>query len=250
MTEDLFGRMGNGVKHFVTTFFPWLWHTVRAEWIRYAILIVSSTQTYGLLKFFAPSWAFWLPAAGVGLMELSSIFWFWREATANAIERGGEEVKLQERLANSMIWLCLGMSGVTMIAGAFLEVTSSQLSVILHPNPQVTAFLGWAAIVGIFLLGVTELVVDWQYRRADPTLEMERQHRAAHRRLLQQKRQVELKNETSVMSQQNAILDKRYQRMSRHIARLRANAEFTSKTSDVLKKPRRVPARAKKKTRK
>lgn len=247
MNDDLFSRIGKSITGFFGKLFPWLFNEIRTDWIRLSILTLSATQTFYLFDQIRPTWAFWLPFAAVALMEVGTIFWIWRENVANdRTDAKGKVVHTQENIANAMIWTCLGTSGLTMIAGALLEITNSKLSEFLKVNPAITSFVGWVAIVAVFLLGLGEMVMDWQYRRADPELEMEKAHRGLKRELLRKRKETALRAENKVIDHANAYLDKKYARHSRVIGQRRAAEEFKRETADVFNKKRRASVRRKK----
>jgi len=168
------------------------------NWLKSMVLIASATQTFALISFFAPAWAFWLPFIGVMLMEGAVPIWQAREQMADEQEGKGlseKEKAAQERIANIMVWLCIFMTATTMIGGALVEVSTGQMAKILKPNETITAFMGWASIVGIFLLGSTHLIADWRYRRLDPMFKMKQEFRREQRRLLRIKNKVKLQDE-------------------------------------------------------
>lgn len=157
---------------------------VKANWIKLLVLIASATQTYSLVGYVAPEWAWWLPLIGVLLMEGAVPYWQQFEEMADIADGVKDDVKknAQERLANVMVWLTILMSAVTMVAGAVIEVADSEkLSKFMKPDAGTTAFLGWLAIIGIFLLGTVHLIAHWQYKRLDPALIIARENRQAVR---------------------------------------------------------------------
>lgn len=171
------------------------------NWITIVVLVLSATQTFTLVDYFAPEWAIWLPFVGVAMMEGGFLYWKWREMEADAADGSIDDVEKneQEKKANFMVYVTLGMSVVTMLAGALLEVGQSALSQYLSA-PGMTAFMGWIAITGIFVLAGLHLFMDWQYHRTDPDVKMAREHRAAMRKAGRQQLMAQQQAEITIAS--------------------------------------------------
>jgi hypothetical protein len=195
------------------------------HWITVIILGVSSTQTYYLVNLFAPKYASWLPALGVGLMEGGFLYWRWREYEADPIDDGKINTNKQEFIANIMVYATLFASVVTMLAGAALEIANSDLAYILT-IPNMDNLLGMFAIAFIFLLAGAHLFADWQYRKHDPDGAQERAYREQTRLLARQKREADIEGQKIVLAGRNAELKRRYSEQGAEIGRGQASAEF------------------------
>lgn len=219
------------IRNGIVITFKW----VKYNWLKAMVLIASATQTFALIHFFAPEWAFWLPYIGVMLMEGAIPLWQEREENADAADGSidDKEKNAQERIANGMIWVCIFMSAITMVGGALVEVSTSQMTDILKPNAQVTSAMGWASIVGIFLLGSLHLVFDWRFRRADPFRKLEREHRAALRAFERKRRKAVLDGEELTIKTELNHLRHLYRQGARSIGRSRAEEMFADDTGDL-----------------
>lgn len=208
---------------------PGIKEYILEHWIKMIVLVVSSTQTFSLVKFFAPTWAFWLPYVAVLLIEGATPYWQYREAEADAAD-GNVDDKVknkQETIANRMVWVGLVAVCLTMIAGALIEVSNSEvLSSILKPNESVTGLFGWLAIIGVFLFGAIQMYADWQYRRHDPKMSMAREHRAELRTLDRQRQRTINAGEQFTMKYEAAELRRGYNRNAKKVGSQRANIQL------------------------
>jgi len=195
------------------------------HWMTVVILGVSSTQTYFLVGTFAPKWALWLPALGVCLMEGGYLYWRWREYEADPIDDGRTNTNKQESIANTMVYLTLSASVLTMLAGATIEIAQSDMAYLLTiPNMEV--YLGLLAVVCIFVLAGGHLYADWQYRRNDPDAALERDFREQTRKLTRDKRTAEIEGEKIVMKGRNAELARLYGEKGAQMGQNKAIDEF------------------------
>lgn len=216
---DLGSRTGDNFKAFG--------YYLQDHFIQLVVVAVSATQTYFLVSQIAPRWASWLPILGVCLMEGGYIFWMWREFEADIADGSLADVEKneQEKIANSMVYITLGLSVLTMLAGGLLEITKSDLASYL----QVPVLANWAALLaisGIFVLAGVHLFYDWRYRRADPDVALNREHRAKMRKIGRERLLAELEGEEKVTAEEvkhsRALIDQNKQR----IGETRANTNF------------------------
>jgi hypothetical protein len=235
---DLGSRFTNGLANFSQNFFkvfvPNAKEYIVEHWIKIIVLIASATQTYSLIKFFAPAWAWWLPVVAVLLTEGATPFWQWREAEADAADGNVDDVEMnkQETIANGMVWTGLVAVCVTMIAGALIQVSNSEvLSRILKPNEAVTGALGWTAIVGVFLFGAVQMWADWQYHRADPMLTLERENRAKMRLLNRRRTAAIYRGEERTTKFEARAITKNYNTQSKVLGAKRGNERFRKATA-------------------
>ncbi len=197
------------------------------HWMTVVILGVSATQTYFLVSTFSPDWALWLPALGVCLMEGGYLYWRWREYEADPLDAQGKGVSnKQEEIANVMVYLTLGASGLTMLAGAALEIGQSDLAYILQTVPNLETYLGLFAVTCIFLLAVGHLYADWQYRRNDPDAVMERNFREEERKLTRDRRRADIEGEKIILTGRNEELRRLYGANGANMGRDKAVKEF------------------------
>lgn len=200
------------------------------------ILGVSATQTYMLVSLFAPDWALWLPALGVCLMEGGYLYWRWREYESDPLDIQGKGVSnKQEEIANVMVYLTLGASVLTMLAGATLEIANSDLAYILT-IPNMEMYLGLFAVAAIFILGGLHLYADWQYRRNDPDAVMERNFREEARKLERERRKADIDGEKIILRGRNAELSRLYGEKGEGMGRTRAADEFESMVNRANKR--------------
>jgi uncharacterized membrane protein len=185
-----------------------------------------------MVDFFAPEWAFWLPFVAIAVMEGGVIMWEYLEEVADMADGNVEDTEknAQERIAAFMVWVSLAMSGLTMIAGVFIEVTQSRLSEMLTPNPALLNFFGWAALTGIFLLVTLNLFMEWRYKRSDPIRIMERENRQKERMANRLARQAELEGQVRIAQKEAEFLRKRYKRASTRIGYGKAKERFEKGT--------------------
>lgn len=199
------------------------------HWMTVVILGVSATQTYYLVSRFAPDWAWWLAALGVCLMEGGFLYWRWREYEADPLDLDGKgNTNKQESIANVMVYLTLGTSVLTMLAGASLEIGKSDLAYILQTLPGLENYLGLGAVVCIFLLAGGHLYADWQYRRNDPDAKMERDFREDMRELERKRRKTNIDGQKIIMEGRNKELRRRYDEEGEGMGVLDATNEFNS----------------------
>lgn len=197
------------------------------HWMTVVILGVSATQTYFLVSTFAPDWALWLPALGVCLMEGGYLYWRWREYEADPLDVQGKGVSnAQEGIANVMVYLTLGASVLTMLAGAALEIGQSDLAYILQTVPNLETYLGLFAVTCIFLLAGGHLYADWQYRRNDPDAVMERNFREEERKLTRDRRRANIDGEKIILTGRNEELRRLYGANGANMGRDKAVKEF------------------------
>lgn len=197
------------------------------HWMTVVILGVSATQTYFLVSTFAPDWALWLPALGVCLMEGGYLYWRWREYEADPLDVQGKGVSnAQEGIANVMVYLTLGASVLTMLAGAALEIGQSDLAYILQTVPNLETYLGLFAVTCIFLLAGGHLYADWQYRRNDPDAVMERNFREEERKLTRDRRRANIDGEKIILIGRNEELRRLYGANGANMGRDKAVKEF------------------------
>ena len=196
------------------------------HWITVIILGVSSTQTYYLVSTFSPDWASWLPLLGVGLMEGGYLYWRWREYESDPLDLQGKGVSnKQEGIANIMVYLTLGASVLTMLAGAALEVANSDIAFILA-IPDMEMYLGLFAVTCIFLLAGGHLYADWQYRRNDPDAVMERNFREESRKLTRDRRRADIDGEKIILNGRNEELRRLYGANGANMGKNKAAEEF------------------------
>jgi uncharacterized Tic20 family protein len=208
------------------------------HWMTVVILGVSATQTYYLVSTFAPAWALWLPALGVCLMEGGYLYWRWREYEADPLDIDGKQnTNKQESIANVMVYLTLGASVLTMLAGAALEISQSELAYILKTIPDMETYLGLFAVVCIFLLAGGHLYADWQYRRNDPDAVMERNFRESERELERARRKANIEGQKIVMEGRNNELRRLYDANGANMGRSKAAEEFEA----IANKPKTNP---------
>ena len=215
-------------------FFKWLGGWFRDHYILLGGLALSSTQTFVMVDFFAPEWAFWLPFVAIAVMEGGVIMWEYLEEVADMADGDVEDTEknAQERIASFMVWVSLGMSGPTMIAGVFVEVTQSQLAEILSPNPALLNFFGWISLTGIFLLVTLNLFMEWRYKRADPIRILERENRQKERAANRIARTAELEGQVNIARKEAEFLKKRYKRSATRIGYGRAKDRFEKGTKN------------------
>lgn len=194
------------------------------HWMTLVVLAVSATQTYYLVARFAPVWATWLASLGVCLMEGGFVYWRWREYEADIADGdlADKQKNKQEAIANRMVWITLLTSVFTMLAGAFMEIAESDLAGLLS-DPFIANTAGLLAIVAIFLLAGLHLYHDWQYRRYDPDVVMERGWRAEQRKMDRERHKAELEGEGIVLNGRNAQLREFYGQKGQAIGRGQAN---------------------------
>lgn len=236
---DLGSRISNGLANFSQNFFhvfiPNTKDYIIAHWIKIIVLVVSATQTFSLIKFFAPVWAWWLPIVAVLLTEGATPFWQWRESEADAADGNVDDIEKnkQERIANSMVWTGLIAVSTTMIAGALIQVSNSEvLSAILKPNEQITGALGWLAIVGVFLFGSVQMWADWQYKRNDPMLTLERENRANMRLLTRRRTSAIYRGEERTTKVEARTITQNYNKQSKSLGAKRGNERFQRATEE------------------
>ena len=197
------------------------------HWMTVVILGVSATQTYFLVSTFSPEWALWLPALGVCLMEGGYLYWRWREYEADPLDVQGKGVSnAQEGIANVMVYLTLGASVLTMLAGAALEIGQSDLAYILQTVPNLETYLGLFAVTCIFLLAGGHLYADWQYRRNDPDAVMERNFREEERKLTRDRRRADIDGEKIILTGRNDELRRLYGANGANMGKNKAAEEF------------------------
>ena len=207
------------------------------HWMTVVILGVSATQTYYLVNKFAPEWALWLPALGVCLMEGGYLYWRWREYEADPVDDGKTNTNKQESIANVMVYLTLSASVLTMLAGASLEISQSDLAYILQTVPNMENYLGLFAVICIFLLAGGHLYADWQYRRNDPDAIMEREFRENERQLERDRRKANIDGQKIVMEGRNNELRRLYGANGENMGRSKAAEDFEA----IANKPKTNP---------
>ena len=234
---DFGSRITNGLANFksdlLNIFIPNTKEYLLVHWIKIIVLVASATQTYALIKFFAPAWAWWLPIIAVLLTEGATPFWQWRESEADAADGSvdDKEKNKQERIANGMVWTGLVAVCSTMVAGALIEVSNSeQLSAILKPNESVTGALGWIAIIGVFLFGAIQMWADWQYKRADPMLMIQRENRATMRTLDRRRMQAIYRGEEHTTKIEARTISRNYRTLGKKIGTKRGEESFENAT--------------------
>lgn len=197
------------------------------HWMTVVILGVSATQTYFLVSTFSPDWALWLPALGVCLMEGGYLYWRWREYEADPLDIDGKgNTNKQEEIANVMVYLTLGASVLTMLAGAALEIGQSDMAYILQTIPDMDTYLGLFAVTCIFLLAGGHLYADWQYRRNDPDAVMERNFREEERKLTRDRRRADIDGEKIILTGRNEELRRLYGANGANMGKNKAAEEF------------------------
>lgn len=196
------------------------------HWMTVVILGVSATQTYYLVSTFAPAWAAWLPWLGVCLMEGGYLYWRWREYEADPIDDGKKNTNKQEEIANIMVYLTLGSSVLTMLAGATLEIGQSDMAYLLQTIPNLSTYLGLFAVVCIFVLAGGHLYADWQYRRNDPDAIMERNFREEQRKLTRDRRSADIEGEKIILNGRNEEIRRLYGANGTNMGKTKAAEEF------------------------
>jgi len=208
------------------------------HWMTVVILGVSATQTYFLVSTFSPEWALWLPALGVCLMEGGYLYWRWREYEADPLDVQGKGVSnKQEEIANVMVYLTLGASVLTMLAGAALEIGQSDLAYILQTVPNLETYLGLFAVTCIFLLAGGHLYADWQYRRNDPDAVMERNFREEERKLTRDRRRADIDGEKIILTGRNEELRRLYGANGANMGKNKAAEEFEALVNSRKQNP-------------
>lgn len=208
------------------------------HWMTVVILGVSATQTYFLVSTFSPEWALWLPALGVCLMEGGYLYWRWREYEADPLDVQGKGVSnKQEEIANVMVYLTLGASVLTMLAGAALEIGQSDLAYILQTVPNLETYLGLFAVTCIFLLAGGHLYADWQYRRNDPDAVMERNFREEERKLIRGRRRADIDGEKIILEGRNEELRRLYGANGANMGKNKAAEEFEALVNSRKQNP-------------
>ena len=216
------------------------------HFIQLVVVAVSATQTSYLVSIIAPQWAAWLASFAVLLMEGGYLFWMWREFEADMADGdlSDKEKNAQERIANRMVYITLGLSALTSLAGGFLEVANSDLAMLLTQFPALASYLAIAAISGIFILGVIHLFADWHYRRSDPDIALDRVHRANVRRLARDRQQAVYDGEELVTGEQVQHTRRLYTDNKTRLGQAQAKDEFEQRyqyASDIDANPTKPP---------
>lgn len=200
------------------------------HFIQLVVVGVSATQTFFLVSQIAPNWATWLPVLGVLLMEGGYLFWMWREFEADIADGSLKDIEknAQEKIANRMVYVTLGLSVLTMLAGGLLEIAQSDLLAILE-IPQFANILALLAIGGIFVLAGIHLFADWRYRRADPDVALDRIHRMKMRELHRKQQGAVLDGEEKVMGEEVQATQLLYAANKSKIGQTRANENFQAR---------------------
>lgn len=203
---------------------------IRDHFIQLVVVGVSATQTFYLVQQIAPRWATWLPVLGVLLMEGGYLFWMYREFEADIADGSLADVQknAQERIANRMVYITLGLSVLTMLAGGLLEIAQSDLLALLA-IPAWANIVALIAISGIFVLAGIHLFADWRYRRADPDVALDRQHRKTMRQLKRERDLAMMNGEEKVTQEQVKNTADLYERNKAKIGRERAQEDFTQR---------------------
>lgn len=200
------------------------------HFIQLVVVGVSATQTYFLVSQIAPNWATWLPVLGVLLMEGGYLFWMWREFEADIADGSLQDVEknAQEKIANRMVYVTLGLSVLTMLAGGLLEIAQSDLLAILAV-PAFANIVALIAISGIFVLAGVHLFADWRYRRADPDVALNRVHRMKMRGLHRKQQEAVLSGEEEVTKEEVTHTQQLYTANKEKIGKNRANDGFKTR---------------------
>jgi len=200
------------------------------HFIQLVVVAVSATQTYFLVSQIAPRWATWLPVLGVLLMEGGYLFWMWREFEADIADGSLKDIEknAQEKIANRMVYVTLGLSVLTMLAGALLEVAQSDLLALLAV-PYLANFMALIAISSIFVLAGVHLFADWRYRRADPDIALDRQHRANVRDLRRKKQVAINQGEEQITDEEVGETQRLYRDRKQSIGKQRAGESFDNR---------------------
>lgn len=235
---NFFASAGTSIVEFSIMFYINARAYITQNWIKLIVLIASSTQTFALLSYVAPPWAWWLPYIGILLIEGSIPFWQVKEYNADMADGNLEDTEknAQEKLANKMVWSGLVVMAVTMIAGLFIEVSDSEkLSAILKPDERTTAFISWVSMIGIFLFGAVQVYADWQYKRKDPFLLLEKEKRAGQRALTRKQIRTINKGEEEIQKHQTRATIRSYREAGKRIGT--ARAEKHMKTVELQGNP-------------
>jgi hypothetical protein len=197
------------------------------HFIQLVVVAVSATQTYYLVSQIAPRWAMWLPGLGVLLMEGGYMFWMWREFEADIADGSLKDIEknAQERIANRMVYITLGLSVLTMLAGGLLEIAQSDLLELLAV-PVWANVVALIAISGIFVLAGIHLFADWRYRRADPDVFLERDHRKTMRELRRKRDRAAMTGEEQITDEEIKTAQGLYNSKKEEIGRQRAQDDF------------------------
>lgn len=210
------------------------WDYLKDHFIQLVVVGVSATQTYFLVSQIAPGWATWLPILGVLLMEGGYLFWMWREFEADISDGSLADIEknAQEKIANRMVYITLGLSIVTMLAGGLLEIAQSDLLAILAV-PTFANIVALIAIGGIFVLAGIHLFADWRYRRADPDIALDRVHRMKMRELRRKQQGAVLDGEEKVTEEEVDHTKQLYSSNKRKLGQDRAKENFVGKYENV-----------------
>lgn len=225
--------LGTETADTMKMFFDYL----KDHFIQLVVVGVSATQTFFLVSQIAPNWATWLPALGVCLMEGGYIFWMWREFEADISDGSLADIEknAQEKIANRMVYITLGLSILTMLAGGLLEIAQSDLLAALA-NPVFANVTALLAISGIFVLSGIHLFADWRYRRADPDIALDRMHRMKMRELRRKQQGAVLNGEEKVTEEEVGHTQRLYDDNKRKIGQGRAIDNFAGKYETVYSK--------------
>ena len=208
---------------------------LKDHFIQLVVVGVSATQTFFLVSQIAPNWATWLPILGVLLMEGGYLFWMWREFEADISDGSLADIEknAQEKIANSMVYVTLGLSVLTMLAGGLLEIAQSDLLAILAV-PQFANIVALIAIGGIFVLAGIHLFADWRYRRADPDIALDRVHRMKMRGLRRKQQGAVLDGEEEVTEEEIEHTQKLYTANKKQLGQGRAKENFVGKYETAI----------------
>lgn len=232
--ESLFGKLQSGFP----SFREFAVRYIKEEWIKVMGLALSATQTFVMVHYFAPEWAWWLPYVAIVLLEGGVPYWQWREEEADMADGSVEDSKRneQEKIANAMIWICLLLIGVTVMAGVFIEVTESRLSEILVINPSLMNVFGWTSLTGIFTLVVLHVFADWRYKRADPVLMIERDSRQKERAIDKERRLALANGRLDIAKREAKFIEQKLRRGANRTAWDRANLAVSDEMAAKPKK--------------
>jgi hypothetical protein len=205
------------------------------HFIQLVVVGVSATQTFFLVSQIAPNWATWLPLLGVLLMEGGYLFWMWREFTADIADGSLKDIEknAQEKIANRMVYITLGLSVLTMLAGGLIEIAQSDLLAVLAV-PQFASLVGLIAISSIFVLAGIHLFADWRYRRADPDVAIDRVHRMKMRQMRRRQQEAILGGEEKVTEEEVIHTQELYTANKRTLGQTRAKEEFTGRYENTF----------------
>lgn len=204
------------------------------HFIQLVVVGVSATQTYFLVSQIAPKWATWLPVLGVLLMEGGYLFWMWREFEADIADGSLKDIEknAQEKIANRMVYVTLGLSVLTMLAGGLLEIAHSDLLAVLEV-PQFANILALLAISGVFVLAGIHLFADWRYRRADPDVAINRVHRMRMRELYRKQQAAVMDGEEKVTQVEVEETQRLYSANKGALGHSRATENFKGRYENV-----------------